>query len=92
MTPPICGGLLSSHRPSFGFSPSASEALFDASLIAPIGDGAVLRRGDLHRIKAARRRHDIVGKPEPHSHARSARLDAREIGPRFATSKDGSFR
>ena len=85
-------GILLSHRPSFGFSPSASDALFDASLFAPIGDGAVLRRGDLQRMKAARRKHDIVGKPEPQSHARSARLDAREIGPRFATSKDGSFR
>ena len=81
---PDLWGLLLSHRPSFGFSPSASEALFDVSLIAPIGDGAVLRRGDLHPIKPARRRHVIVDKHEPHSHAQSARLDAREMGPRGA--------
>ena len=68
-----------------------SEALFDASLIAPIGDGAVLRRGDLHPIKVARRRHDIVGKPDTQSHARSARPDAREMGPSCATSTDGSL-
>ena len=80
-----------SHRPSFCFSPSASDALFDASLFAPIGDGAVLRRGDLQRMKAARRKHDIVGKPEPHSHARSARLDAREIVPRPHNKLDDLF-
>ena len=76
-----------SHRPTFGFSPSASEALFDASLIAPIGDGAVLRRGDLLPIKVARYKHNIVGKPDPQSHARSARPDAREMEPRFATCR-----
>ena len=83
-------GLLLSHRPTFGISPSASGALFvekHASLSAPIGDGAVLRRGDLHPIKAARRRQDIVGKPEPQSPARNARPDAREMVPRFATCR-----
>ena len=83
-------GLLLSHRPTFGISPSASGALFvekHASLSAPIGDGAVLRRGDLHPIKPARRRQDIVGKPDPQSHARNARPDAREMVPRFATCR-----
>ena len=83
-------GLLLGHRPTFGISPSASGALFvekHASLSAPIGDGAVLRRGDLHPIKPARRRQDIVGKPEPQSHARNARPDAREMVPRFATCR-----
>ena len=75
-------GLLLSHRPTFGISPSASGALFvekHASLSAPIGDGAVLRRGYLHPIKAESPRNDALGKPDPHSHARSARPDACDV-------------
>ena len=64
------GGLLLSYRPLLKS---------DASLITPIGDGAVLRRGYLHPIKAESPRNDALGKPDPHSHARSARPDACDV-------------
>ena len=51
--------------------------------------GAPTRR--LHPIKAHSRRHGIVGKPDRQSHARSARLDARERGPSCATSSKTTF-
>ena len=64
----------------------------NASLIAPTGDGAVRRRGDLHPIKAARYKHNIVGKPDTESHARSVRPDARERAPRCGRQLENQFR
>ena len=46
------------------------------------GDGAVLRRGDLHPIRAKSSQHGTACKHEPHSYARSAMLDARLVTPR----------
>ena len=49
--------------------------------MAPIGDRAVLRRGNIYPNCADSREHDTVGKHEQHSHTRNARLDAREMFP-----------